>query len=69
MRYTTCDTCTNALVNDDWTSYDLDEERVQAFAEGTGSLTEAGEYDPAGYWECDACSQVCIGTGHIMEEV
>lgn len=64
--YRICDTCAPAIMNDDYTSDDLDVDRVTEFVERVGMLTHEAEVDPGGYWECDACQQVCIGTAHIM---
>ncbi|QFG10460.1 hypothetical protein KIV65_gp07 [Mycobacterium phage Anthony] len=64
-----CHECTAAIVNDDYSGMDEDTDypRVSAFAESVGYLVEAGEFDGAGYWDCQACDQTQIGHGHLME--
>lgn len=66
--FNTCDSCTAAIVNDDYSGMDEDTDypRVSAFVERVGYLVLGGDTDFAGYWECDACNQVCIGTGSFM---
>lgn len=72
--YHVCDTCAPAIVNDDYSAFDLqdtdtDYERVTAFVESVGYLCAAGRVSKAGYWECEACSQVCIGSAYALETV
>lgn len=71
--YHVCDTCGPAIVNDDYSAFELhqdvdtDYERVSAFVESVGHLVDAGKVSKAGYWECEACDQVCIGSAHALE--
>jgi hypothetical protein len=70
--YHLCDTCAPAIVNDDFSAFDLqdvdtDYERVTAFVETVGYLVDAGMVNKPGYWECEACDQVCIGSAYAME--
>ena len=72
--YHVCDTCAPAIVNDDYSAFDLqdvdtDYERVTAFVELVGYLCEAGRVSKPGYWECEACSQVQIGSAYALETV
>lgn len=67
--YHVCDTCACAIVNDDHASYDLDVERVTEFTERVGYLADAGTVSKPGYWECEACDQVQIGSAHALETV
>jgi hypothetical protein len=67
-----CGTCGPAIVNDDYSAFDLqdvdtDYERVTAFVESVGHLTDAGMVNKPGYWECEACNQVCIGSAYALE--
>ncbi|KAF0959798.1 hypothetical protein [Rhodococcus sp. T7] len=66
-EYAICDTCAVVLVNDDYSGIDSEDlANVEAFA-SAHLVTHTGEYDPAGYWTCEACESVQIGTGHIFE--
>lgn len=71
--YHLCDTCAPAIVNDDYSAFDLhqdvdaDYERVTAFVESVGYLVDAGKVNKAGYWECESCAQVCIGSAYALE--
>jgi hypothetical protein len=71
--YHLCDTCAPAIVNDDysafetWQDVDTDYERVSAFVESVGYLVDAGMLNKAGYWECESCAQVCIGSAYALE--
>lgn len=72
--YDVWDTCAPAVVNDDYPAFDLqdvetDYERVTAFVELAGYLCEAGRVSKAGYWECEACGHVCIGSAYALETV
>ena len=72
--YHVCDTCAPAIANDDYSAFDLqdvdtDYERVTAFVESVGYLVDAGRVSKAGYWECEACSQVRIGSAYALETV
>lgn len=73
--YHVCDTCGPAIVNDDYSALELhqdtdaDCERMTAFVELVGYLADAGMVTKAGYWECEACDQVCIGSAHALETV
>lgn len=69
ISYNVCDTCCAAIVNADLSSYDVDAERVEQFLDDTGMVCHAGDTDYAGYWECEVCQQVCIGTGQLMEQL
>ncbi len=69
-----CDTCAAAIVNDDYSAFDMqdpdtDYERVTAFVEMTGYLVDAGMVPKPGYWQCESCDQVCIGSAHALETV
>lgn len=69
-----CDTCGPAIVNDDYSAFgpqdvDTDYERVTAFVESVGQLADAGMVNKAGYWECESCAQVCIGSAHALESL
>jgi hypothetical protein len=70
--YHVCDTCGPAIINDDYSAFDLqdvdtDYEPVTAFVESVGYLTDAGMVNKAGYWECESCGQVCIGSAIALE--
>lgn len=73
--YHVCGTCGPAIVNDDYSALELhqdidaDYERVTAFVEAVGYLVDGGMVNKAGYWECEACDQVCIGSAHALETV
>lgn len=72
--YHVCDTCGSAIINDDYSAFDLqdvdtDYERIAAFVESVGYLCDAGRVNKAGYWECEACDQVCIGSAYALETV
>lgn len=70
--YHVCDTCAPAILNDDYSAFDVqdvdtDYERVSAFVELVGSLCDAGMVNRAGYWECESCAQVQIGSAFALE--
>jgi hypothetical protein len=70
--YHVCDTCAPAILNDDYSAFSLDDtdvdyERVTAFVETVGYLVDAGRATRGGYWECEACSQVTIGSAFALE--
>jgi hypothetical protein len=70
--YHVCATCAPAIVNDDYSAVDLpdvdtDYQRVTAFVESVGCLVDAGMVNKAGYWECESCAQVCIGSAYALE--
>lgn len=71
--YHVCDTCGPAIVNDDYSALELhqdpdaDYERVTAFVESAGYLVDAGKVNKPGYWECESCAQVCIGSAIALE--
>lgn len=70
--YHVCDTCGPAIMNDDYSTFDLqdvdtDYVRVSAFVELVGYLADAGRVSKPGYWECEACAQVCIGSAYALE--
>lgn len=72
--YHVCDTCAPAIVNDDYSAFELhqdpdaDYERVSAFVEAAGYLVDAGRVSKPGYWECESCAQICIGsTAYALE--
>lgn len=71
--YHVCHECAVAIVNDDYSAFDLDADtdyaRVTAFVESAGFLADAGMVAKPGYWECEACWQVCIGSAHALETV
>jgi hypothetical protein len=70
MKYNACDSCTAAIVNDDYSG--MDEETftsVSATVEVVGMVCEAGEFDPPGYWDCYFCNDVQIGKGHTFESI
>jgi hypothetical protein len=72
--YHVCDTCAPAIVNDDYSAFgpqdvDTDYEPVTAFVESVGYLTDAARVTKAGYWECESCAQVCIGSAYALETV
>jgi hypothetical protein len=70
MNYNACDSCTAAIVNDDYSGMDEDTATtVTATVEAVGIVCEAGEFDPPGYWDCYFCDEVQIGTGHVLEAV
>lgn len=67
-----CDTCGPAIINADYSAFDMadpdtDYERVSAFVENAGYLTDAGMVPKPGYWECESCGQVCIGSAIALE--
>lgn len=65
--YDVCDVCAAALVNGDTSSYDLDVERFEEFVADHGPMVRATENRRTGYWECEVCCQVQIGSGHLFE--
>lgn len=70
--YHVCHNCAVAILNDDYSAFDLqdtdtDYVRVTAFVESAGYLIEAGMVSKPGYWECEACDQVEIGSAHALE--
>ena len=69
LRYDACNECAPAVMHGEVHSYTLEE--VAAFIESHGLLTRVREADPGegGYWGCEACHQVTIGTGSVMELV
>lgn len=72
MMFDLCHECATAIANADFSSYDVDEERIRQFLDSLDSYlcVDTDEVDPGkgGYWECDACEQVQIGPGHIATE-
>ncbi len=62
--YDLCSECSAAIFNDDFTSPDVDEPKVREFMEKVGniSLVDASVTTHNGYWDCDSCEQVCIGS-------
>lgn len=70
-----CHNCATAILNDDYSAFDMQDEdtdyvRVTAFVESVGGmLADAGQVNKAGYWDCEACDQVEIGSAHALEEV
>ncbi|ADL71083.1 hypothetical protein SEQ_HALENA_130 [Mycobacterium phage Halena] len=69
IRYHLCDTCACAIVNGDWSSFDLDTDAIDAFLETAGTLAHVGTHAYPGYWDCEACGQVAIGQAHVLETV
>ena len=78
--YHVCPECAYALLNHDYSAFegfedidmqdtDTDYARVQAFAESTGFLADAGRAAKPGYWECESCWQVQIGSAYALEAV
>lgn len=70
--YHVCHSCAAAIVNDDYSAFDLydddtDYARVIAFVESAGYLADAGRVSKPGYWECEACWQVEIGSAYALE--
>lgn len=70
--YHVCHSCAAAIVNDDYSAFslqdnDTDYERVTAFVESVGYLCDAGTVSKPGYWECEACDQVEIGSACALE--
>jgi hypothetical protein len=64
-----CDECAVAIEYDDYTSADLDVDRIESFIERVGMLADAGVVSKPGYWDCEACDQVQIGSAHALETV
>ena len=64
-----CHECATAILNDDYSGMepDTDYARVSAFVESNGWLIDAGRVNKSGYWECDACWQVEIGSAYALE--
>ena len=69
LRYDVCNECAPAVLYGE-TTPDTPEE-VTAFIESHGLLTLVGEADPGagGYWDCEACQEVTIGPGAVLELV
>ena len=72
----TCHQCAVGLQNNDWTHldchYDQEEsDRMYSLVcsnmESYGWLTHVRKQDQGGYWNCDMCHEIDIGTGHIFE--
>lgn len=75
-----CPECAYALLNHDFSAFDgveaidmqdtdTDYARVQAFAESTGFLADAGRAPKSGYWTCESCEQVQIESAYALEAV
>ena len=72
-----CDSCTPAIVNDDWTHLDAAQDgteetrdsieahhaSITATLEVYGWLVHAGDADEGGYFECAVCSDIQCGGG------
>lgn len=67
--YHVCNSCAVAILNDDYSGMedDTDYPRVTTFVETVGNLVDAGMADMPGYWECESCNQVDIGSAHALE--
>lgn len=67
LQYEICNECAPVVTYGE-TTPDTPEE-VTTFIESHGPLTPVGGADPGagGYWGCEACQQVTIGTGMVME--
>lgn len=71
-----CHNCATAIINSDFSAFeilqddvDTDYERVTAFVERHGYLVNTGHVNHPGYWECEACDQVEIGSGYRLEAI
>lgn len=75
-----CHSCAAAITNDDYSGMDgfadeamqdpdTDYYRVTAFVESVGYLADAGMIPKPGYWTCEACDQVDIGSAYALETV
>lgn len=78
ITYHVCEACAQALLNYDFSGLDgfadvdmqdmdTDYARAQAFAETVGLLADAGRVSKPGYWDCECCDQVCIGSASALE--
>jgi hypothetical protein len=71
MIYYVCDACAVAICNDDYSG--MDEESITslvAWLEVVGMLANEGESDKSlGYWNCNGCNAVEIGTANTFESV
>ncbi|QBP29765.1 hypothetical protein SEA_TYPHA_110 [Mycobacterium phage Typha] len=73
--YHVCKSCATAIINDDYSAFedhqdpDTDYARVTAFVASAGMLTDAGQAPKGGYWDCESCGQVEIGSAHCLETV
>ncbi|ARQ94629.1 hypothetical protein SEA_JOURNEY13_77 [Mycobacterium phage Journey13] len=72
--YHVCDTCAAAVINNDYSAFDLYDddttyERVTAFVDSAGYLTDAGRVSMPGYWGCEACWDTQIGSANALEEL
>ena len=79
MIYLTCDNCTTAIVNDDWTWIDglgltteeAEEEygRCSASVEAMGNVTlDSGHPGTDGYFQCWVCSVDALGANVFVSE-
>lgn len=78
---TLCDSCTPAVVNDDWTHLDYYQDGTEetrkeidarhASIKGTleilGWLTPIGDADEPGYFDCALCNETQCSGGHNFE--
>jgi hypothetical protein len=66
-----CDMCAVVLANGDTSGVDdaTDLERIESFTENNGMLADAGMVSKPGYWDCECCEQVTIGSAHCFETV
>lgn len=60
-----CNTCAVAIENNDFSSYDLDVPRVEAFMLAYGLMVHHAIFNPGNYWDCDSCKQTQIDSGYI----
>lgn len=67
LQYAICQSCAPVLMGYEGDEQDSDLPRIMEFVDEHGMITEVAVYDPAGYWECESCLQVNIGTGHVFE--
>lgn len=55
--YHVCDDCFAAITGEDFSSVDLDVDRVETFLDWTGDLTDAGMVPKDGYWSASPASK------------
>lgn len=67
LHYYVCNACAAVVLYGEPTPDTPDE--TMTFIEDRGPLALVGAVDPGagGYWGCEACQEVTIGTGAVLE--
>ena len=66
-----CPTCAVGLVNDDWSSVDCKDTytSILAWLEMVGYLVHVKQIDKGGYYDCECCGEIAIGTAHVFQPI